>query len=131
MAAEQTENKAAHVIHEKEEIGKVIISDEVFSLIAGLAAMEVEGVNSMAGNITRELVAKLAMKNLAKGVKVEVQDESVTVYMSLNIDFGYNIPQVSAKVQERVKASVENMTGFHVETVNIKIAGVIVNLDRA
>ena len=49
MAAEQTENKAAHVIHEKEEIGKVIISDEVFSLIAGLAAMEVEGVNSMAG----------------------------------------------------------------------------------
>ena len=88
MAAEQTENKAAHVIHEKEEIGKVIISDEVFSLIAGLAAMEVEGVNSMAGNITRELVAKLAMKNLAKGVKVEVQDESVTVYMSLNIDFG-------------------------------------------
>ena len=131
MAAEQTENKAAHVIHEKEEIGKVIISDEVFSLIAGLAAMEVEGVNSMAGNITRELVAKLAMKNLAKGVKVEVQDESATVYMSLNIDFGYNIPQVSAKVQERVKASVENMTGFHVETVNIKIAGVIVNRDRA
>ena len=131
MAAEQTENKAAHVIHEKEEIGKVIISDEVFSLIAGLAAMEVEGVNSMAGNITRELVAKLAMKNLAKGVKVEVQDESVTVYMSLNIDFGYNIPQVSAKVQERVKASVETMTGFHVETVNIKIAGVIVNRDRA
>ena len=131
MAAEQTENKAAHVIHEKEEIGKVIISDEVFSLIAGLAAMEVEGVNSMAGNITRELVAKLAMKNLAKGVNVEVQDESVTVYMSLNIDFGYNIPQVSAKVQERVKASVENMTGFHVETVNIKIAGVIVNRDRA
>ena len=131
MAAEQTENKAAHVIHEKEEIGKVIISDEVFSLIAGLAAMEVEGVNSMAGNITRELVAKLAMKNLAKGVKVEVQDESVTVYMSLNIDFGYNIPQVSAKVQERVKASVENMTGFHVETVNIKIAVVIVNRDRA
>ena len=131
MAAEQTENKAAHVGHEKEEIGKVIISDEVFSLIAGLAAMEVEGVNSMAGNITRELVAKLAMKNLAKGVKVEVQDESVTVYMSLNIDFGYNIPQVSAKVQERVKASVENMTGFHVETVNIKIAGVIVNRDRA
>ena len=131
MAAEQTENKAAHVIHEKEEIGKVIISDEVFSLIAGLAAMEVEGVNSMAGNITRELVAKLAMKNLAKGVKVEVQDESVTVYMSLNIDFGYNIPQVSAKVQERVKASAKNMTGFHVETVNIKIAGVIVNRDRA
>jgi len=79
MAAEQTENKAAHVIHEKEEIGKVIISDEVFSLIAGLAAMEVEGVNSMAGNITRELVAKLAMKNLAKGVKVEVLDVQETV----------------------------------------------------
>ena len=94
MAAEQTENKAAHVIHEKEEIGKVIISDEVFSLIAGLAAMEVEGVNSMAGNITRELVAKLAMKNLAKGVKVEVTEEHVSVNMALNLKYGYSIPDV-------------------------------------
>ena len=124
MAAEQTENKAAHVIHEKEEIGKVIISDEVFSLIAGLAAMEVEGVNSMAGNITRELVAKLAMMNLAKGVKVEVTEEHVSVNMALNLKYGYSIPDVCEKVQEKVKSAIENMTGLTVLDVNIKIAGV-------
>ena len=125
------DERNTYTIQNDSSMGEVKIADEVVAIIAALAATEVEGVASMAGNITRELVAKLAMKNLAKGVKVEVQDESVTVYMSLNIDFGYNIPQVSAKVQERVKASVENMTGFHVETVNIKIAGVIVNRDRA
>ena len=130
MSIEQTQNRSTHVIHEKEQIGQVVIADEVFSIIAGLAATEVEGVNSMAGNITKELVAKLGMKNLAKGVKVEVLDDKVSVYMALNIDFGYNIPQVSARVQERVKTAVENMTGFSVLDVNIKIAGVIVEKDQ-
>lgn len=130
MSIEQIQNRSTHVIHEKEQIGQVVIADEVFSIIAGLAATEVEGVNSMAGNITKELVAKLGMKNLAKGVKVEVLDDKVSVYMALNIDFGYNIPQVSARVQERVKTAVENMTGFSVLDVNIKIAGVIVEKDQ-
>lgn len=130
MSVEQIQNRTTHVIHEKEQIGQVVIADEVFSIIAGLAATEVEGVNSMAGNITKELVAKLGMKNLAKGVKVEVLDDKVSVYMALNIDFGYNIPQVSAKVQERVKNAVENMTGFSVLDVNIKIAGVIVDKEQ-
>ena len=114
-----------------DELGNIHISEEVLAGIAAAAALEVDGVSSLAANLGSDIAELLGKKNLAKGVKVEVQDESVTVYMSLNIDFGYNIPQVSAKVQERVKASVENMTGFHVETVNIKIAGVIVNRDRA
>ena len=114
-----------------DELGNIHISEEVLAGIAAAAALEVDGVSSLAANLGSDIAELLGKKNLAKGVKVEVQDESVTVYMSLNIEFGYNIPQVSAKVQERVKASVENMTGFHVETVNIKIAGVIVNRDRA
>lgn len=130
MSTEQIQSRSTHIIHEKEQIGQVIIADEVFSIIAGLAATEVEGVNSMAGNITKELVAKLGMKNLSRGVKVEVQEDKVSVYMALNIDFGYNIPQVSAKVQERVRNAIENMTGFGVSVINIKIAGVIVDKNR-
>lgn len=84
----------------------------------------------MADNITKELIAKLGMKTLSKGVKVEVMEDKVSVYMALNIEFGYNIPQVSTLVQERVKASIENMTGFSVLDVNIKIAGVVVDRDR-
>ena len=78
----------------------------------------------MAGNITNELVSRLGMKNLSKGVKVEVTEEHVSVELSLNIQYGYNIPQVSAQVQEKVKTAIENMTGLTVLDVNIKIAGV-------
>jgi len=126
----ENENRSTHVIHEKDQIGQVIIVDEVFAIIAGLAATETEGVHSMADNITKELIAKLGMRTLSKGVKVEVLDQNVSVYMALNIAFGYNIPEVTAKVQDKVKAAVENMTGFTVLDVNIKVAGVIVDKNR-
>ena len=67
--------------------GEVRIADEVVAIIAGLAATEIEGVDSMAGNITNELVGRLGMKNLAKGVKVDVSEEHVTVDLALNIRF--------------------------------------------
>ena len=78
----------------------------------------------MAGNITNELVSKLGMKNLSKGVKVEVGEESVAVAVALNIAYGYSIPKVSAKVQEKIKTAIETMTGLGVECVNIRIASV-------
>ena len=105
-------------------LGEVKIADEVVAIIAGLAATEVEGVSSMAGNITNELVSKLGMKNLSKGVRVEVLSGIVNVDVALNIAYGYSIPEVSAKVQERVKSAIENMTGLEVADVNIKVAGV-------
>ena len=123
-----TDNKKdirdTYTIYDDQTIGKVQIADEVVAIIAGLAATEVEGVDSMAGNITNELVGKLGMKNLSKGVKVDVTEEHVSVDLSLNMKYGYNIPDVSEKVQDRVKTAIENMTGLHVLDVNIKIASV-------
>ena len=110
--------------YEKNMTGEVKIADEVVAIIAGLAATEVSGVDSMAGNITNELVGKLGMKNLSKGVKVDVTEEHVSVDLSLNMKYGYNIPKVSEMVQEKVKSAIENMTGLTVLDVNIKIAGV-------
>ena len=94
------------------------------AIIAGLAAMEVDGVSSMAGTSTRDLISKLGKKNLSKGVKVDVLDGVVTVSLSLNLRFGKNIMEVSSRVQEKVKAAIENMTGLSVADVNIKVAGV-------
>ena len=108
--------RSSHKVYEKDKIGEVQIADEVVAIIAGLAATEVEGVDSMAGNITNELVGKLGMKNLSKGVKVEVTEDHVCVSMSLNLKYGYSIP--------KVKNAIENMTGLTVLEVNIKIAGV-------
>ena len=70
------EKKDIHVMHEKNGLGEVQISDEVVATIAGLAATEVEGVASMAGNLTNELIGKLGIKNLSKGVNVLVTDHS-------------------------------------------------------
>jgi len=122
------ENRSTHKLYEKEKIGEVQIADEVVAIIAGLAATEVEGVDSMAGNITNELGGKLGMKNLSKGVKVDVTEEHVSVDLSLNIRYGYNIPSVSEQVQEKVSTAIENMTGLTVLDVNVKIAGV--NMDE-
>ena len=122
------ENRSTHKLYEKEKIGEVQIADEVVAIIAGLAATEVEGVDSMAGNITNELVGKLGMKNLSKGVKVDVTEEHVSADLSLNIRYGYNIQSVSEQVQEKVSTAIENMTGLTVLDVNVKIAGV--NMDE-
>ena len=104
--------------------GEIKIAEEVVAIIAALAATEVEGVASMAGNITNELIGKLGMKNLSKGVKVDVLEGIVTVSLALNLKYNYSIVEVSARVQEKVKNAIENMTGLEVADVNIKVAGV-------
>ena len=108
----------------EDNLGEVHVADEVVAIIAGLAATDVEGVASMAGNITNELVSKLGMKNLSKGVKVEVAEKTVSVEVALNISYGYSIPEVSEKVQEKVKSAIETMTGLSVAIVNVRIATV-------
>lgn len=105
-------------------IGEVKIADDVVAVIAGIAATEVEGVASMVGNITKEIISKLGMKNLSKGVKVAVGEDGVRVDLSLNIRYGHSVPEVCTNVQDKVKASIENMTGLSVAQVNIQIASV-------
>ena len=104
--------------------GEVKIADEVVAIIAGLATTEVEGVSSMAGNITNEIVSRLGMKSLSKGIQVEVSDNEVMVDVAINISYGYSIPDVSTKVQEKVKTTIESMTGLEVAKINVRIASV-------
>ena len=118
------DERNTYTIHQDPNLGEVKIADEVVAIIAALAATEVEGVASMAGNITNDLIARLGMKNLSRGVKVDVLEGIVTVSLALVLKYGYNIMDVSAKIQEKVKAAVEIMTGLTVADVNIRIAGV-------
>ena len=116
------EKRTTYKIQDLGGIGEVHIADEVVAIVAGLAATDVDGVASMAGNITNELVSKLGKKNLSKGVRV--LEGVVTVDLSLNIEYGRNILETSKKVQEKVKSAIENMTGLEVADVNIHIASV-------
>lgn len=118
------EEKNTYTIETQANLGEVKIADEVVAVIAGLAAMEVDGVASMAGNATKELVSKLGVKSMSKGVKVDVLEGIVTATLTLNLKYGYNIKDTTGKVQEKVKSAIENMTGLEVADVNIRIAGV-------
>lgn len=117
-------SRNTYVLHEDEKKGAVVVSDEVICIIAGLAATEVKGVAAMAGNITNELMSKVGRKNLAKGVKVSVNGKRVKIALAIMMEYGYNIPTTCSRVQDRVKSSVENMTGLTVTDVDIRIASV-------
>ena len=132
MTDNKKDMRDTYTIYDDQTIGKVQIADEVVAIIAGLAANEVEGVASMAGNITNELVGKLGMKNLSKGVKVDVLENVVCVNLNLNLnlEYGYSIPETCKKVQEKVKTAIENMTGLEVSDVNISIAGVALEEEK-
>ncbi len=113
------------------ELGVVRIADEVVSTVAGLAAVEVEGVASMSGSWGTELVEKLGRKNFGKGIKVEVADQQTRIDIFVVIEYGYQIPKVAEAVQRDVKVAVENMTGLTVSAVNIHVVGVSIKKEEA
>ncbi|MDO5409532.1 MAG: Asp23/Gls24 family envelope stress response protein [Lachnospiraceae bacterium] len=118
------ESRSTHIIHENGQVGSVQIADEVVAIIAGLAAMEVEGVASIADSSANELAGRLGMKTAPKGIKVTVMDTSVSCDLALNLKYGYNIPDLALNVQDRVKNAIENMTGLAVIDVNVRISGI-------
>lgn len=117
MADVKKDNKdTKYMVAENAGSGVIQIADDVVSSIVGLAVTEVDGVARLTGDISRELVAKLGKKNLSKGVVVSYEDaedgsKKVRVTTSIQIKFGYNILEVSANVQEKVKTALLTMTG--------------------
>jgi uncharacterized alkaline shock family protein YloU len=110
------------------DMGTIKITEEVVAIIAGIAAMEVPGVAGMSGGFAGEIVEMLGRKNLSKGVKVEVGEKEAAVDLYIIIEYGCRIPDVAWDIQERVKKSIETMTGLSVVEVNIHIQGV--NFDK-
>ena len=113
-----------YVMKEDVSYGTVKIANDVVAMIAALAACEIEGVNSMAGNVGNNLLSKVGIKNTSKGVRVFVEGMKVRADVAIVIDYGYSIPLVSSKVQDKVAQAIETMTGLTVTDVNVKIAGV-------
>lgn len=107
-----------------DEMGAVKITDEVVAIIAGIAATEVQGVAGMSGGIAGGIAEMLGRKNLSKGVKVEVGEKEAAIDLFIIVDFGCRIPDIAWEIQEKVKKSVETMTGLNVVEVNIHVQGV-------
>ncbi len=122
---EQNEERTTHVVYEKDEHGQIVIADEVIAIIAGIAATEVKGVDSMYGGWSGEIISRMGIRDLSKGVSISIEDGHVSVKLSLNVRYGYSIPDVSRNVQDKVASAIESMTGLSVLDVNIRIAGVV------
>ena len=119
------DKKNVYTIYDDSQNGTVVISDHVICTIAGLAAMEVEGIASMKGDIAANQITRSAMNNLSKCVMILMnEDNSISVQMVLNIRYGFSLPDTTKKVQERVKDTLESMTGLTVASVNISISDV-------
>ena len=121
---EQETSKNIHLSQEDETFGTVKIADDVVAMIAALAATEVDGVAAMNGNVANELLSKVGVKGLAKGVRVDIYNKKVKVELAVVIEYGFNIPATCQQVQNKVKSAIENMTGLEVTDVNIRIAGI-------
>jgi uncharacterized alkaline shock family protein YloU len=112
-----------------DDMGSVRITDEVVAIIAGMAATEVAGVAGMSGGIAGGIAEMLGRKNLSKGVKVEVGEKEAAIDMYIIVEYGYRIPDIAWEIQEKVKKSVETMTGLNVIEVNIHVQGVNIEKD--
>ena len=105
------------------------ISNDVIAVIAGVAVSEVQGVASMAGSFAGGITEVLSGKNnLAKGIKVDKENENVKIDVNIIVEYGTRIPDIAFEIQNRVKTSVETMTGLKVEEVNVHVQGVNTNI---
>lgn len=121
-------NKEGYVLNDETGIGDINVSANVVMTIAAVAALEVKGVHSLQGTAADEIVTMLRIKNLAQGVRIEIQDNQAKVTLAVILEYGYSIPKVSAQVQDKVKSAIETMTGLTVLSVNVRIGGV--NIDK-
>ena len=101
------------------------IANDVVAVIAGVAVSEVPGVASMSGGFAGGISEVLSgKKNLSKGIKVDTDEKEVKIDVNIIVEYGSRIPDVAFEIQNRVKKSVENMTGLKVAEVNVHVQGV-------
>ncbi len=104
--------------------GSIKISDDVVAMIAGAAAVEIDGVAGMSTGIAGEIYEFIGKKNPAKGVKIVSGENTVTVDLHIIVDYGVKIPEVAGAVQQKVKTAIEEMTGLEIPAVNVHVQGV-------
>ena len=115
-------------ISRPDELGNIHISEDVLAVIAAAAATEVEGAGSLSTNLSSDIAELLGgKKNLSKGIRIAMEEDSVQVDVSLLIKYGYTIVDVAKEVQNAVFLAIENTSGLPVENVNVHVAGILID----
>ena len=129
MSSTDTQNTGQSPLHS--ELGTTTIQDSVVTAIIGMAAQEVDGVASSHGG-TRlpgdssptvgEFVDNITGgSSRTRGLSVDVGERQTAADITINVEYGRSIPQVTQAVRERVIQRVENLTGLEVTEVNIQV----------
>lgn len=98
---------------ENKKLGKVEINPEALTVIANIAAGEVEGVSKLLGK-----------KVYSKGVELEFAGDELLIDVYCNLKSGYSVAKTARKIQENVKNSIFNMTEINTKSVNVNIIGI-------
>ena len=109
-------------LNDMEPGSNIIYSGEVVSIIAGVAASEVEGIAGMVNVPNSGLLGK--NRNVTKGVKVEIGTEEASVDLYVTVEYGKPIQKAAHEAQEAVRKAIEEMTGLHVVRVDVHVQGV-------
>ena len=112
-------------ISRSDEMGNIHISTEVLAVLANAAALETEGVGGMAAGLSTDMAELVGRKIVAKGVRLTIAEERLSIDLSILVKYGYAVPDVAKAVQENVMSAVVNTSGFQVECVNVTVAGVV------
>ena len=107
----------------EQEFGKITFANEVLATIAGIAACDIDGVAGMCGGFKDGIVELLGKKNLDKGVKITVNENTVSVDIAIVVEYGAKLPEVCTNIQDSVSKALETMTGLTVREVNISVEG--------
>jgi uncharacterized alkaline shock family protein YloU len=111
------------------ERGVTTIQDSVVSKVAGIAAQEVEGARmgggtSQAVGSIMNAVPGVGSGSESRGVSVEVGEVEAAVDLTMTVEYGRAIPQISEAVRKNVAKRVENLLGLTVTEVNIIVSDV-------
>ena len=109
-------------LNDLEPGSNIVYSNEVVSIIAGVAASEVEGIASMVNVPNGSLLGK--KRDVTKGVKVEIGTEEASVDLYVTVEYGKPIQKAAQDAQESVRKAIEEMTGLHVVKVDVHVQGV-------
>ena len=106
--------------------GTVSFATEVVATIAGLAATEVDGVASMISPSAgiADMFSRKSNRNLTKGVRIDLEDNRVSVDITITVDYGSPVPDVARNIQENVKKAIETMSGLDVKNVDVHVTGI-------
>lgn len=111
-------------VGKKPSSGSLKISQEVLATIARVAALEVEGVDSLA--TPTGAVRRFFPKGMSKEpIRIDLRDDFAVVSIALNLSFGVRISEACTAVQQSIKDNIQTMTGMAVSKVNVTVAGIV------